>query len=74
MWSAVVAGSRQDKSASCTGLFSPFDKTYAIKSLYALLARICLYMCILSWLLIKKSSGNHSCSRISLSDTTISGF
>lgn len=67
MWSAVVAGSRQDKSASCTRLFLPFGKTDAIKSLYALINRICVDI---SRLLNSKSSENCRCSRISLSDTT----
>lgn len=43
MWSAVVAGSRQDKSASCTGPFSTFDKNYAPNSLYVLIMRIFVY-------------------------------
>lgn len=39
MWSAVVAGSRQDEPASCTGLSSLFDKNYATNSLYVLIIK-----------------------------------
>jgi hypothetical protein len=33
MWSAVVAGSRQDESTNCAGPFSPLDGTDKINIL-----------------------------------------
>lgn len=44
MWSAVVAGSRQDESASCTELLSPFDKNCATNSSHVLIIKIVLYL------------------------------
>lgn len=46
MWSAVVAGSRQDEPASCTGPSSPYDKKYATNSLYVLIIKIFSYLCL----------------------------
>lgn len=40
MWSAVVAGSRQDESASCTELSSLFDKNFATKGSHVLIIKM----------------------------------
>lgn len=43
MWSAVVAGSRQDESTSnCTGPFSTLDRKDKTNTIYVLVIRISL--------------------------------